>query len=844
MRANSLQALPDTISRLVDVEVLGLSANSLTHLPHTIGHMRNLQVLIMSENALKALPNEIGGLEMLQTLDVQGNHLTQLPATIGRLGNLRTLDLSRNLLDSLPEEIGALRNLESLDCAQNRLHRLPRSIGNLRHLKRLSLSSSSSTALSLFAEKADVYYENPLEELPLEMRSLSELESFDVQYCQRLELPPELDHASPLAILDYYFGSRDDTSRPLNEAKVLVVGESEVGKTSLIKKLLRLGAFDPNEDQTHGVVTHRWDLPLRDRTVRLNVWDFGGQELMHATHQFFLTKRSLYLLVLDSRQNELQSRIEYWLKLIHIFGENSPVVVVCNKCDQQLMQLDWLGLQAKYPQIRRYVREVSCANGTGLQDVVAAICEEIAQLKHVDTAFPGAWFQVKQLLEDTDESCLPYSEYVEMCKHRGITEERQQRELIGFLNDLGVALHFHDHPILRDLSILNPLWVTTAVYRILTSSHLAQAQGVLTFSELGNLLNAVAESGFTYPPERQMFVIEMMRRFELLFDFEGQTNQKFLLPGLLPLEQPADVKSGWNDALGFRYQYGVLPASVISRFIVRMHQRIHDELYWRKGVVLESQDGDARARVQADFEDERIDIRIRGEPAGRRRFLQSIRDQFEAIHATIPGIGVDELMPLPEHPDVLIDYGRLLLFEKSGKTVDYEKVGGELVEIQIDELLEGVRHPAGLDVFISYAHEDVKWLDRFNKMLRPLVRDGRITTWSDQDISASNKWRDEIDRALRMCRAGLLLVSSEFLASDFIMEQELPYLLRARQAGRARIVIAVIGECFWNKTPLREIQAAHDAGQPLDGLSPSKRKAAIKSICETLLATGPRSERP
>ena len=69
-----------------------------------------------------------------------------------------------------------------------------------------------------------------------------------------------------------------------------------------------------------------------------------------------------------------------------------------------------------------------------------------------------------------------------------------------------------------------------------------------------------------------MFVIEMMRRFELLFDFEGQVNKKFLLPGLLPVEQPADLDTDWQDALGFRYQYEVLPGSVISRFIVRMHQ--------------------------------------------------------------------------------------------------------------------------------------------------------------------------------------------------------------------------------------------------------------------------------
>ncbi len=192
-------------------------------------------------------------------------------------------------------------------------------------------------------------------------------------------------------------------------------------------------------------------------------------------------------------------------------------------------------------------------------------------------------------------------------------------------------------------------------------------------------------------------------------------------------------------------------------------------------------------------------------------------------------------MSLPEHPDVLVPYSKLLLFERRGLPVDHVEADGDLVEVQVNDLLEGIRHPAGLDVFISYSHQDAKWLERFDTMLRPLVRDGRITAWSDQDISAGRNWRDEIGRALKMARAGLLLVSPGFLASDFIMKYELPYLLRARQGGRARIVYAVLSECFWDETPLKEIQAAHDAGKPLDGLSASKRHGVMKSICRKLM---------
>ena len=64
----------------------------------------------------------------------------------------------------------------------------------------------------------------------------------------------------------------------------------------------------------------------KDENVRINIWDFGGQEIMHSTHQFFLTKRSLYLLVLNGRQGHEDADAEYWLSLIESFGEDSAVI--------------------------------------------------------------------------------------------------------------------------------------------------------------------------------------------------------------------------------------------------------------------------------------------------------------------------------------------------------------------------------------------------------------------------------------------------------------------------------------------------------------------------------------
>ena len=86
----------------------------------------------------------------------------------------------------------------------------------------------------------------------------------------------------------------------LSEGKLILVGRGEVGKTSLVRRLAK-NEFRGDEAKTQGINITNWPLQCGSDTLRLNVWDFGGQEIMHATHQFFLTERSLYLLVLSVR---------------------------------------------------------------------------------------------------------------------------------------------------------------------------------------------------------------------------------------------------------------------------------------------------------------------------------------------------------------------------------------------------------------------------------------------------------------------------------------------------------------------------------------------------------------
>ena len=160
----------------------------------------------------------------------------------------------------------------------------------------------------------------------------------------------------------------------------------------------------------------------------MNVWDFGRQEIYHATHQFFLTKRSLYLVVCDCRTSEENNRIEYWLKMIESFGSQSPVIIVGNKKDEQSLDINRKALREKYPNIKHIV-ETSCQSNEGIEKLRQAIAQEISELKEVYDLLPISWFEVKKHLEEMAEDVISYNKYACICQEKNIPEEHNQEQL-------------------------------------------------------------------------------------------------------------------------------------------------------------------------------------------------------------------------------------------------------------------------------------------------------------------------------------------------------------------------------------------------------------------------------
>jgi GTPase SAR1 family protein len=370
-------------------------------------------------------------------------------------------------------------------------------------------------------------------------------------------------------------------------------------------------------------------------------------------------------------------------------------LVVINKIDQNpSFDVNRQHLQEKYKNIRGFYK-LSCASQKGLDEFTSQMIKEIESVEYMRSQWAKSWFDVKEYLQNMKKNYITYDRYYEICNQSNVTDNSQQNTLLEYLHNLGVILHFENFA-LKDYQVLDPKWVTEAVYKVIKSEKLAECKGYLDKNMLEYILNTETFNkeeyhallkNTKYTPLEQHYIISLMKTFELCYSIN---DDNFLVPDLLAVQEPGFVKTfDKKNALKFLYQFDFLPPSIIPRFIVKMNTDIKDQdLQWRTGVVLQDKDTGATAVVKADKEAKKIYVYVIGEYKQKREYLSVLRHALRDLIESFEKLQVTEGVPLPDYEDIVIEYDELKGYEEAGK--DEYFIGKLKRTYSVGKLLDGI----------------------------------------------------------------------------------------------------------------------------------------------------------
>jgi internalin A len=450
--------------------------------------------------------------------------------------------------------------------------------------------------------------------------------------CPLINPPKEIVEQGNAAILNYWQQAATQGVETINEAKIIIVGEGKSGKTTLFHKLIDPNYAIKSLDETHGINIHE-GLELKNG-FRANLWDFGGQALQYMTHQFFLTPRALYVLLMNPRAES--PNLSYWFKIIsllgkHQDGEKIKLILVANK-----HKGDTTGTP-QYQTLLNYYKadfdeqyfDVNLGESNTLwQALKEGIEDSLANLPIVKNPLPKKWKVIREALRDEwlihKRPYITSERLAEICEPFGLTEEAQQFLLTGYLHQLGSILHFKEDKDLMNTIFLSPEWVVEGVYTTLKSELIEKKKGKFSQTDIFNILKSKG-----YKEREAQKILQLMSKNN--FDICYQANDgDYVAAQLLDKENPfPNIWHTHTGALRFRYEYPIMPQGLMCRLIVRFGDKLENhegiDVVWKKGAILNLTINGTVCRVLMHEDDNES-------PSGVRQILIEVMEETDARH--------------------------------------------------------------------------------------------------------------------------------------------------------------------------------------------------------------------
>lgn len=614
-----------------------------------------MKELNLHNNQLTTLPEQLGELTQLQDLNISHNQLIELPKSLSLLKGLKYFYIHGNKLQYVPDWLEELTEMKRLligwiDHGVD-LKELPENLKKLKKLKGLGLDSCNLSTLPVWINDFKELKELSLENNPLE---------------------PELEEAYKQGIDAVKLYLRAGAVIPSYEAKLILVGEGEVGKTCLMDALLDMPWQE--HPSTHGIAIQQFKVTyLEEETVdetgeieeievdeddddefvdedqkidsqtsiTLNAWDFGGQRVYRPTHQLFFSAPAVYLVVWKPREGSQAGQVKEWIQLVKRREPSAKILVVATHGGPQQRQPD-IDRQDLWDLFGRdtvvdffFVDSKPDAQGQrkGIDELKRAIAQVAASLPEVGRSVPKSFADVRQALQEKGAPYLPLREVLDICRAHNMDDEIA-RLFITISHRLGHLTHYENDPTLRDIVILRPDWLATAMSYVLDDEATRTAHGLVKFSRLTQLWddkNRAADS--RYPATLHPIFLRLMERFDLSYRVADPTSRSdsdpvSLIGQLVPDIRPQNLSTAWepSPASGDIQQTQIchiVDASngqsasaegLFYQLIVRLHKYslgradYNASVHWQRGLVLEDE-YKSRAFLEHVGNDVRITVR-------------------------------------------------------------------------------------------------------------------------------------------------------------------------------------------------------------------------------------------
>ena len=678
----NLTTLPglENLTQLISLDLSG--CKGLTDLPK-LEKLTQLTSLKLSLNSNFTELPELENLTQLKILNLSDcDCLTGLHG-LENLTQLTSLILSEcDRLTDLPglENLSRLNSLILMSCPG--LKTLPQGLQHCKSLRQLALFLMHLTDLPDWLPEI-------AERITLDISLADGIEKAVVSlHRTTVESIPDMSiFEQPYEMVAEWFEKRKQgQTHPLNEIKVVFLGDGEAGKSHTIARLMNDGG-DPDPlifdgQSTPGIVIRNKEYYLEGRKIQVHYWDFGGQEIMHSMHRIFLTGRTMYVVLLNARDDTQGDRAKYWLHNVKSFAPDAPVLLVLNKIDQnENASVDEVDLRGRYDKLTKIVRlsALKYSQKEFTEKFTDVLLEEIQKTGYLDTQWPTVWTRVKEKLENMETHYIMGSDYRAICQECMVDDN--QKNLLHWFNDLGISFccDGEDDYALEDYVILRPDWITNALYIILFNKLEGARNGLIPHRTIYNLLrNAHGNPAIrcTLPQARYSlgdigYVLGVMRKFNL--SFPHGTDHEFI-PMLCQQNSTVDVQYYHRDenTLEFNMEFDYLPNNLLHRLMVERHSELDMDNVWRTGARFQLLELGLSAVVVIDSNTLRFFIRNTDPMHKSNTYLAMLKANVDRIVKKM-GIKPPEckLVYKVHGKRAIFSYDRLLKMHARGRKEEY-----------------------------------------------------------------------------------------------------------------------------------------------------------------------------